>query len=114
MGISVDLYIYNYTKLRAELVKAGADNIPLLDDILVSCGHLVGDKFFLLNNELCDDGNPYYEVSSLLDAAFPAMLKEEGVIDAFDVIVDTERDAGINYVEKEEIACRLGIALGEE
>lgn len=105
MGVSIDLYIYNYDSLRKKLSQIGAKD-PLLSQILEECGTVFGDAYVILNNELWDGYSPFYNVATLIDSAF-------NVKDSFDVFLNT-RESGINAVELYDVAERLEITLDEE
>lgn len=105
MGISIDLYIFEYAKLMKKLIKLGAEEI-LLYKILTECGTISGGKYILLNNEKHDDGNPFNIVCDLIDSAF-------NVRDSIDVFLDDFK-MGKNYVDRNEAAEKLGITLRDE
>ena len=106
MGISIDIHIYNKSKLIEKLKKWGADNDELTMKILEKCGSFFGDKYILLNNELWDGYSPYYNVTTLLDSAYK---KEK----SFDIFL-FNGDEGINAVELYEVADELGIEIIED
>jgi hypothetical protein len=104
MSISIDVHLYDATKLLQALNKWGATDADMTMNILGECGSFLGGTYVLLNNEFYSD-SPYYAVAELFDAAF-------GKEDSFDVFLDVGdkigRD-GISCVDKDEIAEKLGI-----
>lgn len=93
MAIQVEMFILNKAELTRRLVEAGAERAPLLFSILEECGETFGNSYVLLNNEHCDKGNPYFSLFELLDSAFPAMTREDGLSPSHGVVLSmrTER-----------------------
>ena len=106
MSISVDVYIYNKDLLLSSLKDWGADDKELTIKILDKCGYFTGDSYVILNNELYEDGNPFYKIADLFDSAFKGK-------NSFDIFL-AQRSDGINYVEIGDIAEELGIELIDE
>jgi len=107
MSISIDLYAYNHKSLVDDLIKIGCSDNILLDKILTTCGDVFGESCIILCNEHCDDGNPYYNIATLIDSAF-------NISDSFNVFFYNEtKKEGINYVDIYEVAEELGIKLEE-
>lgn len=74
MGRSVNLYSYDYEKLKNELIKyCGAkteEETKKLEEILTDFGNIIGDRYIILNNEFWEDYSCYYNVASVIDNAF--------------------------------------------
>jgi len=102
MGLSVDLYIYNYENLIKKFMEIGADS-ELLKRILTECGSVSGNKYVLLNNEHYDSSNPFNTVCDLIDSAF-------NIKDSIDIFLEGY-EIGINYIDRYEASERLGIYL---
>lgn len=110
MGVSIALHIYNKDELLRQLEEWGAADRILAIKILEECGTFLGDSYVLLNNEFWDGYSPYFNVATLFDAAFH---KE----DSFDIFLNRKgvgRTEGVNSVEIDEVAERLGITIPEE
>jgi hypothetical protein len=104
MGVSIDLYKYNYPALVESLMKIeGVNDKQKLEKILSKCGEIFGDTYLILNNEYYEDGNPYYGVASLIDSAF-------GIEDSFDVFLE-DRQHAIDYISPEDIAGEVGFEI---
>lgn len=105
MSVSINLYIFDNEKLMRKLIDLGAE-IVLLAKILRKCGTVSGGRYFLLNNERHDDGNPFNTVCSLIDSAF-------NMKDSIDVFLD-DYEFGVAYVDRYNVADKLGITLRDE
>ena len=104
MGISIDLYKYDYTTLVADLMSVdGINDQKKLEMILSECGEIIHDTYLILNNEYYEDGNPYYSVAVLIDLAF-------SVEDSFDVTLKNRKCAK-DYVNVDDVAKKLNIEL---
>lgn len=119
MSIRIELYIVVKADLVQRLVAAGAVRTSLLFEILEECGETIGSSYILLDNEYYDDGNPYYSLFELLDAAFPELVKNDGS-GSHDVFLQMRLGRpgvvmrGTNYVDAVAVANTHGIDLKME
>lgn len=115
MGVSIDLHVLDHAKLMENLAKAGAGDEGRVNEILDRFGHRIGEKYVILNNEYHDDGNPYYGLMAVMDAAFGLKwVLDGGKGDTHDVIARTPGWLkGISYADTHDIAERLGIDISE-
>lgn len=74
----------------------------LLGKILDCFGTTFGDSYIILNNEYYEDGNCYYNLSTVISRVF----KVDG--DPFDVQLDLEEE-GLNYKEIYDAFEELGL-----
>lgn len=73
MGVSVDLYSYDYELLVNGIRDyVGASDTDVINGILALGGSVIGDKYILLNNELWDGCSPYYNVAQALENYYNA------------------------------------------
>lgn len=75
MGICVDLYKYDKQKLINEILRVGKieekeENLILINFILDCFGDTIGEKYILLNNEFWQNGNCYYNISTVFEKVF--------------------------------------------
>lgn len=110
MSISIELKFYRKDELLKRLEEWGATDKELTVAILEACGSFIGDTYILLNNEHWNDLNPYYGLSFLLDHAYKKAASEK---DSIDIILDEDGE-GVNAIDTEEIAEKLGINLNSE
>ena len=71
MGRSIDLYSYDYEKLKIEVLDfCKTEDVKLVEKILLSCGTKISDRYIILSQELWDDCNCYYNVANILEKVF--------------------------------------------
>lgn len=71
MGMSIDLYSYDYEKLKNKTLDyCKTDNVELVEKILSSCGSKIADRYIILNQECWEDSSCFYNVSRTLDRVF--------------------------------------------
>jgi hypothetical protein len=121
MGINIDLHVVGWTDLRTALVENGAEDGELLDNILLECGIRSGPNYYILNNEYYENYNPYYNLASLLDSAFPELRDRERERPgfpywhgSFDCILEMRESSGKNAVDMYDVAARLGFEIWED
>lgn len=108
MGVNIDIHIYDKKELVEGLKNWGANNEQLLNKILDACGKFTTIEYIVLHNEYYSDGNPYFNLSSLLDSAFNKK-------DSFDVLCcKVKSKRGVNFVDEYEVAEELGFEINEE
>jgi hypothetical protein len=110
MGISIELWEFDYANLRSRLIEEGASNPDLLDIILAECGLIAGDKYLLLRNECHYEYNPYIVLIGLLDIIFPELIQPDkyGIRrGSYRVILEMKKDTNRSSIDKEEIRERL-------
>ena len=120
MSVDIELYIYNYKKLKNNIIKTfNLKDEKLLEDILLSFGTVVDNRYVILCNEFYGDGNPYYNVSHAIELAFN--IDENEVFDCFCLDPDNEyyedddyKQEGISYAEEYEVLSSLGIEYDDE
>lgn len=104
MGISIDLYKFEYTKLVNKLMNVDGINDKMkLKMILSECGEIINDTYLILSNQYYEEGNPFYSVAELIDSAFE-------IEDSFDIFL-LERKYAKDYVNVESVAEKLDIEL---
>jgi hypothetical protein len=111
MGISIEPHFYDELELIAALKRDGADDEGKLRAILDKFGLFIGGKYFLMNNERTEDGNPYYALAAVLGAAFTYKGAED---DFFDTYLHAPSSRGPMYVDAREAAEELGIELPDD
>ena len=107
MSISVDLYSYDFGRLLDHLMTfKEIDDREKLKEILLDFGEVLEDKYILLNNELYEDGNCYYNLPEIIDAFFEMR-------DSFDAFLYNEKKTGKkrmnSYVETDDIADKYNL-----
>lgn len=71
MGVSIDLYSYDYEALLEGIQSyTKAENTEVIRKILLIGGNVVGDKYIILNNELWEDNSSYYNVPNALERLY--------------------------------------------
>ena len=71
MGRSIDLYSYDYDKLKVKILDfCKTEDAELVEKILLICGSKVADRYILLNQELYEDCSCYFNVSTVLEKIF--------------------------------------------
>lgn len=71
MGRSIDLYSYDYEKLKNKiLVFCKTNDVELIEKILSTCGNKIEDRYVLLNQEMWEGCSCYYNVSTVLEKIF--------------------------------------------
>ena len=112
MGISIDLYKYDFGRLLDHLMTfEGIDDREKLKEILLDFGEVIDGKYILLNNEHYEDGNCYYNLSAVIDAVF----KTENSFDAF--LYDAEKSGKermVSYVDIDDIADKYNIEQNDD
>lgn len=102
MGVNVEVKLYDVELLinKFEVVK-GIKDVKLLKEILSKFGHLIANRYILLNNEYCGEFNPYYNLAEMIDFVF-------GVEDSFYVLMFSDY---IKYcgVDMDDVVKELGI-----
>ena len=75
MSINISLTIYDREELFSALsVGMTEEETFRLIKIMTKCGHPIGDKFIIVNNEYGDEWSPYFNMSHLIDSAFPRIF----------------------------------------
>ena len=123
MSIDIDLYAYDYKQLVSKIVEhlklvGTEDDLKIIQNILERFGYITLDnkEYIILNNEWYENGNPYYNICSVICSAF---RKSESKVDLFGNVFCTFRDVVErktlnNYADKYDVADELGIELFEE
>ena len=105
MSMSVDLYSYNFEKLINKILTfCKTDDKELVEKVLLSCGNKIGDKYIILNQELWEEYNCYYNVARVLEKIFH-------VEDVFGNVFCTWKD---NEVDKEDLVQAKEINFSED
>lgn len=109
MGISIDLHVLDYKQIMQNLKDEGCDDEDRINQILDVCGHRLGDKYVILNNEY-GEMSPWYNLEVLLMNAFD-VGRETGGLSLSDVDGWLE---GVSTVDLEDAAEKLGITIKED
>lgn len=116
MSINIALTIFDWQELVDALSEElNPHETKLLIEIMEECGHFLDYKYVLLNNEYGDEWSPYYNLSILIDSAFPHIF--DGIKkSASKIITHTNYHGektirGISHVDINETANKLGIKL---
>jgi hypothetical protein len=121
MSVDIDLNIYNYERLKKRIISTynlKPEDERLLESILSKFGVVVGDRYIILDNELYEDGNPYYNVSFAIEKAFK--LGDDADVFGrcfcpYDLIGDNDyKQCGINYAEVYDVLYELGIEYDDD
>lgn len=120
MSIDIDLYAYDYKQLTTKIVEhlkldgTGKD-FKIIQNILEKFWYITQDneEYIILNNEWYEDGNPYFNICSVICSAFG---KSEDKVDLFGNVFCTIKDVVKrktlhNYVDKYDVADELNIEL---
>lgn len=114
MGMSIDLYSYNYKKLTNKVLEVCETNDrELVEKVLLTCGNVIGERYVILNQELWEECSCYYNVATVLERIFK-------VEDVFGWVFcscndeETEKKELIRALEIYEIEEILGFELPEE
>ena len=96
MSVDIDLYAYDYKQLVSKIVehlKLGGTkkDLDLIQNILERFGYITKDneEYIILNNEWYEDGNPYFNICTVICSAFG---KSEDKIDLFGNVFCTFTD----------------------
>ena len=120
MSIDIDLYAYDYKQLVSKIVEhlkldGTEKDLELIQNILERFGYITLDnkEYIILNNEWYEEGNPYFNICTVICSAFG---KSEDKVDLFGNVFCTFKDVVKrktlhNYVDKYETADDLGIDL---
>ncbi|HAA4247647.1 TPA_asm: hypothetical protein GEQ36_15250 [Listeria monocytogenes] len=102
MGINISLYSYDYEAL-VEGIKSytKAENTEVIRRILLMGGNVIGDKYIILNNELWEDCDSYYNIPAVLEHLYKADDVFGEIFCTFDDRFG--RETLINGCEPEEI-----------
>lgn len=78
MGMSIDLHSYDAEKLIGSIANYfGTSDVEKIREIMACCGEFISDRYLLLNNELWEDYNAYYQISEVLESAFGSEEKQD-------------------------------------
>ena len=107
MGIDIDVYKYNLKKLKKSFMELPEVNDEdLLTKIMLEFGEVIGDSYIILDNEYYEDGNCFYNLSSMIDQVFETK-------DSFNVLLD-QRESVLSYKELYDAYNNLGLEEPEE
>jgi len=114
MGVSIDLYSYNYNKLVNKILEVcNTDDEKLVEKILCACGNKIGDRYVILNQEMWENSSCYYNVARVLEQVF-------NIEDVFGEVFctfpldDLDKEFLINSIYVDEIYEIIGIDPPEE
>lgn len=121
MGRSVDLYFYNYKRLKNKIMETynlSPTDEKLLEDILLGFGTVINDRYIILCNEFWEDGNPYFNVATAIERAFK-LGEDADVFGECFIVYGLHRDDdykqdGINYAELYDVLDSLGIEYDDD
>lgn len=114
MGQSINLYSYDYEKLKNKIMEfCKTDNTDLVDKILLAAGSKIADRYILLNQELWDGYSCYYNIANVIDEVF-------NIDDSFGEIFcginskDCDRQELISSMDKYEIMDELNLKYSDD
>ena len=122
MGVSIDVFSFDYDALRWAFKKLIFDQHPELKDnedgyakveqigrIMKEFGSIVGDRYIILNDEYHEEYSPYYEIGTFIDRYY-------NVEDSSDAMYSKEVDRLSigKHSNAGDAADNLGIELPEE
>jgi hypothetical protein len=81
MSSDIELYKYNWDRLMLDLKNVGVDDMDKLEKILLAFGERCGNRYYLLNNEIWDEYNSFFNVIDFIRDHFD--LDESSVADPF-------------------------------
>ena len=114
MGRSIDLYSYDYNKLKTKIADyCKTDNLELIEKVLSSCGNKMGDRYIILNQEFWEDASCYYNVANILDKIFKVDDTFGNVFCTFDDS-ETDRQELISAIEIYEVKEELNLDIDED
>ena len=71
MSRLIDLYSYDYDKLLKKTMEyCKTDNKELVEKVFNYFGTKIDTRYIILNQELWEEGNCYYNISTILDKLF--------------------------------------------
>lgn len=71
MSRNIDLYSYDYIKLKEMLLDyCETDRVELIDKILNKFGSIIGNKYIILNNEYTEEYNCHWNITRVFDKIF--------------------------------------------
>ena len=70
MSQDIELYKYNWDRLILDLKNLGIKDIQTLEKILLGFGEKCGNRYYLLNNEVWEEYNSYYNIIQVIEEYF--------------------------------------------
>lgn len=71
MGRSIDLYSYDYEKLVNKILTVcNTNDRALIEKIILSCGNKIADRYIILHQEMWENDDCYFNVSTALEKVF--------------------------------------------
>ena len=107
MGYDIEVYKYNLKELKKSFMELPEINDEdLLTKIMLEFGEVIGDYYIILDNEYYEDGNCFYNLSSMIDKVF-------NTEDSFDVLLK-QREFLLSHKELYDAYDNLGLEEPEE
>ena len=114
MGISIDLYRYDFKEFKEDLMKTFPQikDEELLSKIMLQFGTLIGNDLIVLHNEYYEDGICTWNMFHIIEKVFEIDTKYPNP-DVQDVSFK-HRHVMLGYKEKYDAYSELGIEPPEE
>lgn len=105
MSMAIDLYSYDFEKLTDEILEFyNTNNKQLVQNILLSCGNKIGDRYIILNQDLWEEYNCCENVVKVLGRIF-------GGDEVYGEVLNVFKD---NITDKQELIKAKNIQQIEE